>query len=104
MTDKPFDSPTVQPSASSLLSPGEHLWSLRKDCVTWSAELRYCGEHGVEAQILRNQELVIGRRFDTRVLAQMISAYLVPSCSMTSGPPRGRIRAGPTQRARPGLR
>jgi hypothetical protein len=31
--------------------------------VTWSAELRYHGEYGVEAQILRNGEHTIGRRF-----------------------------------------
>jgi hypothetical protein len=69
MTNKPFNSPTVQPSVSSLLRPSEHLWSLRKDGVTWSAELRYCGEHGVEAQIFRHGEFVIGRRFDMRVVA-----------------------------------
>ena len=34
-----------------------------KDGVTWSAELRYHGEYGVEAQILRNGELALGRRF-----------------------------------------
>ena len=31
--------------------------------MTWSAELRYHGEYGVEAQILRNGELSIGSRF-----------------------------------------
>jgi hypothetical protein len=36
---------------------------LQKGDVTWSAELRYHGEYGVEAQILRNGELRIGRRF-----------------------------------------
>ena len=41
--------------------PGEPLWSLRKDHNTWSAELRYHGEWGVEAQLLRDGELVIGR-------------------------------------------
>jgi hypothetical protein len=49
--------------------PGEPLWSVRKDHVTWSAELRFHGEFGVEAQILRDGGLVIGRRFDTRALA-----------------------------------
>ena len=43
--------------------PGEALWSLQKGDVTWSAELRVHGEYGVEAQILRNGELTIGRRF-----------------------------------------
>jgi hypothetical protein len=41
----------------------EPLWSIQKGNVTWSAELRYHGEYGVETQILRNGELVIGRRF-----------------------------------------
>jgi hypothetical protein len=36
---------------------------VQKADVTWSAELRYHGEYGVEAQILRNGELRIGRRF-----------------------------------------
>ena len=31
--------------------------------MTWSAELRFHGEYGVEAQIRRNGELSIGRRF-----------------------------------------
>jgi hypothetical protein len=65
MTDEPFHSP----SPSSVPRPGQHLWSLRKEGVTWEAELRYHREYGVEAQILRQGELVIGRRFDTRALA-----------------------------------
>ena len=36
---------------------------MQKGDVTWSAELHYHGEYGVEAQILRNGELRIGRRF-----------------------------------------
>ena len=31
--------------------------------MTWSAELRYHGEYGVEAQILRNGDLSIARTF-----------------------------------------
>jgi hypothetical protein len=39
--------------------------------VTWSCELRFHGEsYGWEAQILREGELVIGRRFDLRRLAE----------------------------------
>jgi hypothetical protein len=49
--------------------PGECLWTLRQDHVTWSAELRYDGEFGVECQILREGELVIGRRFDLKAQA-----------------------------------
>ena len=38
--------------------PGEPLWSIRVNHVApWSAELRYHGEWGVEAQILRDGEL-----------------------------------------------
>jgi hypothetical protein len=61
--------PNVKPSVPSVPTPNQHLWSLRKEGVTWSAELRYHAEHGVEAQILRQGELVIGRRFDTSVVA-----------------------------------
>jgi hypothetical protein len=54
---------TYKPAARDRPRPGEPLWSIRKGDVTWSAELRYHGEYGVEAQILRNGELSIGRRF-----------------------------------------
>jgi hypothetical protein len=43
--------------------PGEHLWTERVNNVTWSCELRSHGEWGTEAQILRDGDLVIGRRF-----------------------------------------
>ena len=46
--------------------PGEELWTLRQDDVVWSAELRYHGEYGVECQIFREGQLVIGRRFDLK--------------------------------------
>ena len=42
---------------------------MQKGDVTWSAELRYHGEYGVEAQILRNGELTIARTFALRDLA-----------------------------------
>lgn len=49
---------------------GDPLWTMRAGGVSWSAELRFHGEsYGWEAQILRDGELVIGRRFDTRALA-----------------------------------
>lgn len=64
MSDEPFYSPTRKPAAPRQPKPGEPLWQLRKDHVTWSAELRFHGESfGWEAQILRNGELAIGRRF-----------------------------------------
>jgi len=41
------------------------------DHVTWSCEFRFHGEScGWEAQLLREGELVIGRRFDLRRLAE----------------------------------
>jgi hypothetical protein len=52
-------------------TPGEPIWSVRHNHVTWSRELRFHGESwGWEAQILREGELVIGRRFDLRHLAE----------------------------------
>ena len=69
MADEPFYPPSAKPLPSIVPRPAEHLWSLRKDGVMWDAELRYYGEYGVEAQILRQGELVIGRRFNIRALA-----------------------------------
>lgn len=57
---EPFLKPTVVPRT------GESLWVFRKDERTWSAHLLYHSEYGVEAQILRDGDLVIGRRFDLR--------------------------------------
>jgi hypothetical protein len=49
---------------------GELLWTVRRDHVTWTCELRFHGESvGWEAQILRENELVIGRTFILRELA-----------------------------------
>ena len=40
------------------------VWTVRKDHVTWSCELHFRGEsYGCEAQILREGDLHIGRRF-----------------------------------------
>ena len=69
MSDDPFYAPNAKPLPARVSRPGEPLWSVGKDGVTWEAELRYHSEFGVEAQILRQGELVIGRRFDTRALA-----------------------------------
>ena len=67
--DDRFYSPNAKPQPPRVPQPGEPLWSLRANGVTWEAQLRYHGEYGVEAQILRQGEVVIGRRFDTRMLA-----------------------------------
>ena len=49
--------------------PGERLWEFRQNPHTYSCELRYHGEYGVEAQILKDGELLIGHRRITRALA-----------------------------------
>ena len=54
---------THKPATRCHRDPESLSWSVRKNGVTWSAELRFHGEYGVEAQILRNGELMIGRRF-----------------------------------------
>lgn len=48
---------------------GESVWAMTNGARHLTCELRYHGEFGVEAQFLRDGELVIGRRFDTKALA-----------------------------------
>ena len=62
-----FYAPNRAPTPHRKPQPGEPIWELRHDRVTWSCELRFHGEScGWEAQILREGELVIGRGFDLR--------------------------------------
>lgn len=68
MTDEPFYSPQ-RPRAAHVSTPGEEIWRTRVNHVWWSCELRIHGEWGVEAQILRDNELVIGQRFILRAQA-----------------------------------
>jgi len=49
--------------------PAEPLWTLQKGARRTQFELRYHGEYGVEAQLLRDGELLMARRFETRALA-----------------------------------
>jgi hypothetical protein len=64
MADEPFYSPTYKPPPSrTLRRPGELLWTVHKVHVMWTCELKYDGEWGVEAMILRDDELVISQRF-----------------------------------------
>lgn len=42
---------THKPAPRCRPRPEEPLWSIRKEGVTWSAELRYQGEYGVEAEV-----------------------------------------------------
>ena len=68
MSDEPFYTPGLR-IAPPKPRPSEPLWMFRKGHHQMSCELRYRGEFGVEAQILSDGELRIGRRFDTRALA-----------------------------------
>ena len=61
---------THKPGPCCRPKPGEPLWAMRINNVTWSAELFFRGESvGWEAQLKRNGELVIGRTFVLRELA-----------------------------------
>jgi hypothetical protein len=52
-------------------TPGEPLWTLPLEHITWSCELRCHGEsYGWEVQILRDGEFFAGQRFVLRTLAQ----------------------------------
>ena len=57
--------------------PGELLFEFlrERDHVRFRCELRDHGAYGVEAQYLRNEEFLIGRRFDTRELAILWAEY-----------------------------
>jgi hypothetical protein len=47
----------------------EKLWELFKSHDIYACELKYHGEFGVEAQIFKNAELLVGYRHQTRALA-----------------------------------
>jgi hypothetical protein len=66
MPDEPFYAPNAKPLPPRLARPGEPLFSFMRDHDRFACELRYHGEWGVEAQFLKNEELLIGRRFDLR--------------------------------------
>jgi hypothetical protein len=60
MSDDAFDSPNRRPPPPRVPKPGEPLWSVRFNHVSWSCELRFHGEsYGWEAQILREGELFV---------------------------------------------
>ena len=78
MSDDAFYSPNRLPPPPRQPKPGERLWQERVNHVTWSCELRFHGEsYGWEAQILRDGDLVIGRRFSLRVAAEQWAALTV---------------------------
>jgi hypothetical protein len=47
----------------------EILWILHKGLDIYTCELRYQGEFGLEALILKNAELLVSHRFNTRDFA-----------------------------------
>ena len=69
MTDEDFFAAPGRKVPPRQPVPGELLWTVRRDAVMWSCELRTYNGLGVEAQILRDGELVIGRTWPTRPLA-----------------------------------
>jgi hypothetical protein len=73
MSDEPFYSPNRKPPPPWVPRPGdtlwEFLWELRKNHHTYSCDLRYQGEEGVEAQVLRDGERMTGRLCTTRAQA-----------------------------------
>jgi hypothetical protein len=67
--DQPFYAPDAKPLPPLVARPGEPLFSFIRGFDRDACELHYHGEWGVEAQFLKNEELLIGRRFDTREFA-----------------------------------
>jgi hypothetical protein len=49
--------------------PAEPFWEFRKNHVTYTCELRYHGEWGVEAQIFLDGDFRMSWRYQTRALA-----------------------------------
>jgi hypothetical protein len=64
--DEPFYAPNAKPLPPRVPRPGEPLFSFVHGHDRIACELCYHGERGVEARFLRNDELLIGRRFDMR--------------------------------------
>jgi hypothetical protein len=49
--------------------PDEPLWRMSHNHHAYAARLRYHNEYGVETQILRDGDVLVGRRFPTRAQA-----------------------------------
>ena len=63
MSDQPFYAPNRMWAPRRQPRPGEPVWDVRVDHVTWSGEFRFHGEsYGCEAQSVREDELVIGEQ------------------------------------------
>jgi hypothetical protein len=66
VADEPLYAPNAKPLPPRVARPGEPPFAFLRGHDRFACELRYHGEWGVEAQFLKNEELLIGRRFDTR--------------------------------------
>jgi hypothetical protein len=64
--DEPFYAPNAKPLPPRVARLSEPLFSFMREFDRYACELRYRGEWGVEAQFLKNEELLIGRRFELR--------------------------------------
>jgi hypothetical protein len=69
MSDEPFYSPTAKPTPPRAPQPGELLFEFLRGHDRFLCELRDRSQYGVEAQFYQNEELLIGRRFETRAVA-----------------------------------
>ena len=64
--EQPFYAPNAKPLPPRVARRGEPLFSFVREHDRFACELRYHAEWGVEAQFLKNEELLVGRRFDLR--------------------------------------
>jgi hypothetical protein len=69
MANDPFYVPGHRLPPARVPRPAEPLWEFRQDHRTYACELRCHGEWGVEAQILKDGDLLVAYRLDTRRLA-----------------------------------
>jgi hypothetical protein len=70
MADEPFYSPNLKPAPPRQAQPGEKLFEFLRGHDCFLCELRDHGEvYGVEAQFYQNEEFLVGRRFDRRILS-----------------------------------
>ena len=59
---------------------GEPVWTMTKGTKRLTCELRYHGEYGVEALVLLDGELYVGRRFATRAQASDEATAMHAAC------------------------
>jgi hypothetical protein len=69
MADDPFDVWPAWPPPPVMPRPPELLFEFLRGHDRFTCELRFLGEWGVEAMFLKNEELFVGHRFDTRTIA-----------------------------------